>query len=71
VTVPAELSDRVTVSEVPVHSDGPPHLRIDTAGDLAPLFPWIDSLALKRIRIEPLGLRAVYDAVHTGQEVTV
>ncbi len=71
VSVPPELADRVTVSEFFAHDDGPPHLRIDTAGDLAPLFPWMNSLNLQRIRIEPLGLRAVYDAVHLGQEVTV
>jgi ABC-2 type transport system ATP-binding protein len=71
VTVPAELADRVTVTEFSAHDDGPLHLRIDTAGDLAPLFPWINSLNLARIRIEPLGLRAVYDAVHFGQEVVV
>ncbi len=71
VQVPDELSDRVTVTEFSMHDDGPPHLRIDTAGDLAPLLSWIESLNLQRIRIEPLGLRAVYDAVHTGQEVTV
>ena len=46
-------------------------VQIDTAGDLAPLFPWLDSLGLRRVRIEPLGLRAVYDAVHFGERVTV
>ncbi|HBV64204.1 MAG TPA: hypothetical protein DEF45_14420, partial [Rhodopirellula sp.] len=34
--------------------------------DLAPLLAWVDSLNLQQIRIEPLGLRAVYDSVHSG-----
>ncbi len=39
-------------------------VRIDTAGDLAPLLAWLDSLSLERMRVEPLGLRAIYDEVH-------
>ncbi len=46
-------------------------LCIDTAGDLAPMLGWIDSLGLTQVRVEPLGLRAVYDAVHTGNEVVL
>jgi hypothetical protein len=46
------------------------HHRIETAGDLSPLLGWLDALDLKQIRIEPLGLRAVYDAVHSGVEET-
>ena len=71
VQVPTELAEQVSVTEVTLHDDGPPHLRLDTAGDLAPLLPWINSLQLQRMRIEPLGLRAIYDAVHAGQEVMV
>ncbi|WP_390620250.1 ABC transporter ATP-binding protein [Rubripirellula amarantea] len=41
-------------------------LCIDTQGDLAPLLSWVDSLSLNHVRIEPLGLRAVYDSVHLG-----
>jgi ABC-2 type transport system ATP-binding protein len=62
--VPAALRDQIQVS-----SDDQ-HLRLDTAGDLAPLLSWIDSLQLKHLRIEPLGLRAVYDSVHMGESVT-
>jgi ABC-2 type transport system ATP-binding protein len=39
-------------------------VRIDTAGDLAPMLGWIGTLGLSRMRIEPLGLRAIYDSVH-------
>ena len=44
---------------------------IDTAGDLAPLLNWLASQELYQVRVEPLGLRAVYDAVHFGHEVAV
>ena len=39
-------------------------VRMDTAGDLSPLLGWLDSLRLRRMRVEPLGLRAIYDEVH-------
>ncbi|MCG8649750.1 MAG: ABC transporter ATP-binding protein [Pirellulales bacterium] len=69
VRVPDELSDQVRVLDAKAHGQDP--LQIDTAGDLAPLLSWLDSLRLNRLRIEPLGLRAVYDSVHDGAEVTV
>jgi ABC-2 type transport system ATP-binding protein len=66
IEIPAQLREQVQVTSV---ERGPhAHLQIDTAGDLAPLLPWLDSLQLKQVRIEPLGLRAVYDAVHDGVE---
>ncbi len=69
IEVPERLTDRVRVESV--GTPGHRHLRIDTAGDLASLFSWIDSLHLQRVRIEPLGLRAVYDSVHDGQDFIV
>lgn len=62
--VPAGWSDRVQVSE----AGG--QLQIDTSGDLAPILPWLDSLGLQEMRVEPLGLRAVYDAVHSGGDTS-
>ena len=64
VRLPSEFKDSVTVKQI--QHGRSEHLQIDTAGDLAPLLPWIDSLNLKQIRIEPLGLRVVYDSVHSG-----
>ena len=68
VSIPAEYGQRVTVQET--QQGRLRQIQIDTAGDLAPLLPWIDSLKLQQIRIEPLGLRAVYDSVHSGGEGT-
>lgn len=65
ISVPAELSQHVKVREIQYgHAD---HVQIDTAGDLAPLLEWIDSLCLQQIRVEPLGLRVVYESVHGGK----
>ncbi len=66
IIIPSPWEDRISVTRVDrgTHSQ----LRLDTAGDLAPLLPWLDSLKLKQVRIEPLGLRAVYDAVHLGSD---
>ncbi|MEO1528646.1 MAG: ABC transporter ATP-binding protein [Planctomycetota bacterium] len=49
----------------PVDEDGFAPVRLETSGDLSPLMPWLGSLGMRRMRIEPLGLRAVYDVVHS------
>lgn len=64
-SIPPSFRDCITITTV----DRPDHhnattIRIDTAGDLAPMLGWISSLGLHRMRIEPLGLRAIYDSVH-------
>lgn len=70
--VPPELQEQIQISTVNRIHDRPSEsnrvsVRIDTAGDLAPILPWLSSLRLERMRIEPLGLRAIYDAVHHEQ----
>ncbi|MCA9247476.1 MAG: ABC transporter ATP-binding protein [Planctomycetales bacterium] len=37
---------------------------IDAMGELAPLLGWLSTLPLARLRIEPIGLQAVYDRFH-------
>jgi ABC-2 type transport system ATP-binding protein len=64
--IPASFRERVTVTTVEGNVQGASTspIRIETAGDLSPMLDWIGSLGLRRMRIEPLGLRAIYDAVH-------
>ncbi|MEO1616175.1 MAG: ABC transporter ATP-binding protein [Planctomycetota bacterium] len=69
--VPAEFAEQVQISVVSQDTDksgGVSSIRLDTAGDLAPMLTWLSTLSLQRMRVEPLGLRAIYDAVH-HQEV--
>ncbi|MEX2026978.1 MAG: ABC transporter ATP-binding protein [Pirellulaceae bacterium] len=40
---------------------------IETPGELATLLGWLATLPLKDVRIEPVGLRAIYDRFHVGQ----
>jgi ABC-2 type transport system ATP-binding protein len=70
VEIPEEFGQRIQVS-FPLGSPRPGFraVRIDTSGDLSPMLPWISSLPLRRVRIEPLGLRAVYESVHRQQVV--
>lgn len=63
VVVPASLADAVAQVRM-VGTE----VTIETAGDLAPLLPWLASLDLSQMRVEAFGLRAVYDSVH-GEEV--
>ncbi|HVX15748.1 MAG TPA: ABC transporter ATP-binding protein [Pirellulales bacterium] len=37
---------------------------IETPGELSPLLGWLATLPLAEVRIEPVGLRAVYDRIH-------
>jgi len=39
----------------------------ETPGELAPLLGWLATLPLADVRIEPVGLRAVYDRYHREQ----
>ncbi len=41
---------------------------IETPGELSPLLGWLSTLPLDEVRIEPVGLRAIYDEFHV--EVT-
>jgi ABC-2 type transport system ATP-binding protein len=76
--ITAQLNQTVSNMDAPETIASRIHTTIDgrsvaivTDGDLAPMLSWVDSLSLSQVRIEPLGLRAVYDSVHTGQEVVV
>lgn len=64
IQVPESFQDSVECH--PLQDDS--RVCIETAGDLAPLLPWIASLQMTQVRIEPLGLRAVYDSVHHGED---
>lgn len=41
------------------------HITWEMSGELAPLLGWLATLPLKHIRIEPIGLRAIYDRFHS------
>ena len=63
--IPTPFRDHVTIAPLDHSACGKSiAVRIDTAGDLAPLLGWLGTLGLERMRIEPLGLRAIYDSVH-------
>jgi ABC-2 type transport system ATP-binding protein len=63
-TVPGEIQDRIEIRNV--DHDQPDRIQIDTQGDLSDLLPWLSSLSLSGMRIEPLGLRTIYEEVHGG-----
>jgi ABC-2 type transport system ATP-binding protein len=56
---PADLSEVVQIQHG--HNG---ELTVATSGSLAPLLSWLATLPLDDLRIEPLGLRAVYDRFH-------
>jgi len=37
---------------------------IETPGELSPLLGWLAGISLREVRVEPVGLRAVYDRFH-------
>ena len=39
---------------------------LETSGELAPLLQWLATLPLSEIRIEPLGLKTIYDRFHSN-----
>ena len=58
---PPELKDQLSV-----RSPSTGQIEIDTYGELGPLLGWLATLPLTEMRIEPIGLRAVYDRFHSG-----
>jgi ABC-2 type transport system ATP-binding protein len=57
--LPPQLGGRVTIV-----SDSPNQIQIDAPGELAPLLGWLATLPLSEIRIEPIGLEAIYERYH-------
>ena len=43
------------------------HVIIDAPGDLAPVLGWLATLPLANVRIEPVGLQAVYELYHPAE----
>jgi ABC-2 type transport system ATP-binding protein len=58
---PAELQGQLSIS-----SPTAGQIEIDTYGELGPLLGWLATLPLTEMRIEPIGLRAVYDRFHSS-----
>jgi len=61
--VPSHLSQQLTIT-----SDGEQNIRIVTADELSPLLGWLATLPLEEVRIEPVGLKAVYNRYHPSRE---
>jgi ABC-2 type transport system ATP-binding protein len=57
--IPPELSDQLTL----VSRTGS-DIVFQTPGELAPLLKWLATLPLADVRIEPVGLRTIYDRYH-------
>ncbi len=63
--VPPAIACRITID----HDDIANRVRIETEDGLTDLLSWLGTLPLAEVRIEPLGLRAVYEKYHTAPEV--
>lgn len=59
---PAELAEGLTI-----HTNGDGQLKIETPGELSPLLQWLARLSITEVKIEPIGLQAIYDRYHAGQ----
>lgn len=56
---PAALADQLTIRR-----EAEERVTIETPGDLSTMFGWLSALPLEEVRIEPVGLRSVYDQFH-------
>jgi ABC-2 type transport system ATP-binding protein len=57
--VPAEFAGRLTAT-----LRGDRGVVLETDEPLAPLLGWLATLPLAEVRVEPVGLQAVYDRFH-------
>lgn len=60
-SVPPELDGQLRIQNY-----AGDRVTIETPGELSPLLGWLSRLPLEEVRIEPVGLRAVYDAFHAA-----
>ena len=60
---PVEFDGQLTI-----HAQQHGDVMIETPGELGPLLGWLASLPLDEVRVEPVGLRAVYAKYHSEQE---
>lgn len=59
--LPAHLDGQLSI-----RADGQGRMEIDAPGPLAPLLGWIATLPLDEMRIEPMGLKAIYEKYHAN-----
>jgi ABC-2 type transport system ATP-binding protein len=52
---------REVVGSATITSESPGQIQIEVPGDLAPVLGWLATLPLSEIRVEPIGLEAVYE----------
>jgi ABC-2 type transport system ATP-binding protein len=57
---PQEFNGQLTI-----HAEKHGDVSIETPGELGPLLGWLASLPLDEVRVEPVGLRAVYAQYHS------
>ena len=67
-TPPADLAGQLTVNATAGEAGEPGAVVIETAGELSPLLGWLATLPLRDVRIEPAGLRTVYDHYHGSRQ---
>ncbi len=63
--LPAQLASQVELTLLPDQ-----RLQVETHGELSPLLGWLATLPLADVRIEPVGLRDVYDRFHREASTT-
>jgi ABC-2 type transport system ATP-binding protein len=62
-TGPLPLPPPTIASQLAIRRTGD-EIEIETPGELSPLLGWLATAPLAEVRIEPVGLRAVYDRFH-------
>lgn len=63
--IPLELQPAVSLRHEADES-----ITIDAPGELPALFGWLATMPLAEVRVDPVGLRTVYDAFHGGRTRT-
>lgn len=63
------VADRVAslnLQEPPAVVQNDDRVMIETIGELSPVLKWLADMPLRNVTIEPVGLRSVYDRIHSG-----
>ncbi len=65
----ADHACKIDTSEQPTIIQKEDRVMIETQGELSPVLKWLADMPLRNVTIEPVGLRSVYDKIHSGNDV--
>jgi len=63
----AQYADKLQTEQRPTILQNDDRVMVETQGELSPVLKWLAEMPLRNVTIEPVGLRSVYDRIHSAK----